>query len=250
MKPSFYSDVRIARSLALAAVALATWLPSGDLIADDGISMKPAKVVKTESKVATGDEFSFDNSVVFSGMGTIVNGNKGEFMQRHGMDKGFSGGIENFHWQEKLDKDTTFTVDGRGLFDANDYKLDMQLVRPDVGYIKVGYNQFRTWYDGSGGFLPQNGQWFSPKDQVLALDRGTAWFETALTLPDLPVLTFRYEHEFRDGKKDSTVWGDSTTTGGLGIKKIAPAFRNFDEKRDTFTGTLQHTLDKTKVDVG
>jgi hypothetical protein len=58
-----------------------------------------------------------------------------------------------------------------------------------------------TWYDGSGGFFPPNGQWFDIFDDKLAADRGEAWFEAGLTLPDKPVVVFRYSHGFAMAKR-------------------------------------------------
>lgn len=253
MNKSSHFDIKVAQLVAVGAIVLSAWLPSRGLLADDGSSMKPAKTVVTEKKADAGDEFSFENSVIFAGTATFINGDKAQFMQRHGMDRGFSGGVESFHFKENLDKQTTFEVDGRGLFDSHDYNLVLQVVRQDVGYVKVGYNQFRTWYDGSGGFWPVNGQFFQPDNDILSLDRGQAWFEMALTVPDVPVLTFRYSHEFRDGQKDSTVWGGSRNVGGRGFGDngelmFSPSFRNIDEQRDLFTGSLKHTIGNTKVE--
>ncbi len=247
MKESFHFNIKVSRFIALGAMALAVWIPGQMVVADDGSSLKPKEAA---AKPASTEEISFDNSVIFAGTAAIINGDKSQFQQRHGVDRGFSGGIEDFHWQKPIDKDTTFLMEGHGLFDNHDYKLNLEVVRPDVGYIKAGYTEFRTWYDGSGGFLPQNGQWFSLYDSELAVDRGEAWFEAALTLPDLPVLTFRYSHQFRDGQKDSTSWGDTGITGGFGNKKITPSFWDLNEQRDTFEGSLKHTVDITKIDVG
>jgi hypothetical protein len=253
MNTSSLFGIKVVRLVAVGTILLSAWLPSRALFADDGAGMKPSKTGVTEKKAAGGDEFSFENSVIFSGTATIINGDKAQFMQRHGADRGFSGGVENFHFKEKLDKDTTFEVDGRGLFDSHDYNLVLQIVRADVGYIKAGYNQFRTWYDGSGGFWPANGQIFQPENQILSLDRGQAWFEVALTVPDIPVLTFRYTHDFREGQKDSTAWGGSRNTAGFGDAgelNFSPSFRNINEQRDIFAGSLKHTIGQTKIEGG
>jgi len=60
----------------------------------------------------------------------------------------------------------------------------------------------------------------------------------------------RYTHEFRDGQKDSTMWGDTNLTGTGVTRKIAPAFRNIDETRDIFTFDLSHTMANTDVLLG
>ena len=79
---------------------------------------------------------------------------------------------------------------------------------PDKGFIRAGFEQFRTWYDGSGGFSPRSNAWVTLYREDLALDRGAAWIEGGLTLPDWPIITLKYSYLFREGKKDSTSWGD------------------------------------------
>ncbi len=182
--------------------------------------------------------------------GAFVDGPKPAFQQRTGQRSGASGGVEAFHYEENLSNKSLFEMDGRGVFENHDYLLDLKLSKPDLGYINSGYKEFRTWYNGTGGFFPQGGQWFVLNDPELAVDRGEAWFEAALTLPDLPVFKFRYSHEYRNGRKDSTSWGDSTATGGFGTRNIVPSFLDLNEQRDSFAGDMTHTLDTTAFGVG
>jgi len=77
-----------------------------------------------------------------------------------------------------------------------------------VGYLKAGYREYRTYYDLSGGYYPPNQAWIQPWDPENSIDRGEVWVEAGLRLEELPQLTFRYAHQFRDGYKDSTSWGD------------------------------------------
>ena len=54
----------------------------------------------------------------------------------------------------------------------------------------------------------------------------------------------RVRHQFRDGRKDSTSWGDLTIPG-YGIRKIVPSFWDIDETRDIFALDVKHTLGGT-----
>ena len=84
------------------------------------------------------------------------------------------------------------------------------------------------------------------------IDRGEAWVELGLRVPDWPEITIRYSHEFRDGQKDSTTWGDTTLTG-LPVnptRKIAPSFRDIDETRDIFHFEMSKTFGNTDVLLG
>ena len=84
------------------------------------------------------------------------------------------------------------------------------------------------------------------------IDRGDAWIELGLRVPNWPEITIRYEHEFRDGQKDSTTWGDTTLTG-LPVnptRKIVPSFRDIDEKRDIVSLEISKTIGNTDVLLG
>jgi hypothetical protein len=209
-----------------------------------GEEPKPA----TEFKPLEPGEY---NNWLELGMGySFVSGDKAQFQQRHQLPSGLFGGVEAFHWETPIQKQGLFTIDGRAVFDNNDYALTLGLSHPEKGYLRAGYREFRTWYDGSGGFFPPNGQWFDIFDDELALDRGEAFFEAGLTLPDIPVVTFRYSHQFRDGKKGSTIWGDSALTRGLGTRGIVPSFYDIDERRDIFELDVKHTIGNTDFGVG
>ncbi|MBI2950162.1 MAG: hypothetical protein HYY23_21210 [Verrucomicrobia bacterium] len=182
--------------------------------------------------------------------GVLLQGDKAAYQRRYRLPGSAFGGVESFHYEQDVGKKGLFSIDGRGIFDTDDYALKLELSNPDIGYLRAGYKEFRSWYDGSGGYFPRNGQWFSLSDEELSLDRGEAWFEGGLTLPDRPELTFRYSHQFRDGRKDSTIWGDSNLTGGFGARGIVPAFRDMDEERDIFAADVKHKLGNTDLGVG
>jgi hypothetical protein len=205
----------------------------------------PSKT-STEAK----EEKEYSNSVQPAISGVLIDGSEAEFMRRHGIDRTISGGIEDFHYERNLSKESTMSIDGRGIFDSHDYFLKLEVDREKFGKWELGYKEFRTWYDGSGGFYPQGGgQWFRLYDPELKLDRGEAWFKAELAIPDLPVLEFEYMYEFRNGQKDSLHWGD-TTFGGLGTHKIVPSFRDINERRDIFDVNLKHDIDITSYKVG
>src|SRR5688572_14419322 len=245
---TFFTQFPFVNAAVLVTVA---WL-GGGWISANAQTNTPATVEETkpatEFKPLAPGEY---NNWLELGMGySFVSGDKAQFQQRHQRPAGLFGGVEDFHWETPVQKQGLFTIDGRAIFDNNDYALTLGLSHPEKGYLRAGYREFRTWYDGSGGFFPPNGQWFSIFDDELALDRGEAFFEAGLTLPDIPVVTFRYSHQFRDGKKGSTIWGDSALTGGLGTRGIVPSFYDIDERRDLFELDVKHTIGNTDFGVG
>jgi hypothetical protein len=185
--------------------------------------------------------------------GVITSGDRAQFEQQHWLpgDQPY-GGIQDLHFEGSLGKDGLFSVDGHGIWDTNDYDIQIQLSKPKLGYIKAGFTEFRSWYDGNGGFFPHNDVFFSPPFPEMHVDRGDAWVELGLRVPDWPEITIRYSHEFRDGQKDSTTWGDTSLTG-LPVnptRKIVPSFRDIDETRDIVSFEASKTIGNTDVLLG
>jgi hypothetical protein len=205
---------------------------------------------KKADAVATTDNTEYNNWITLGVGSPFVSGNEAAFGQRQQRNKNVFGGVEDFHWEQNVGKKGAFELNGHGIYDENNYGADLKLSDPDIGYVKAGFEQFRTWYNGAGGYFPggTSNNWLTIYDDTLAVDRGRAWFEAGLTMPDVPQITFRYEHEFRDGQKDSTIWGASTT--GNGTRRIVPTFLDLNEKRDIFSLDVKHTIGKTSFDLG
>ncbi len=91
--------------------------------------------------------------------GVITSGDRAQFEQEHRLpgDEVY-GGIQDLHFEGPLGKDGLFSVDGHAIWDTNDYDIQVQLSKPKLGYIKAGFTEFRSWYDGNGGCVYQIGQ--------------------------------------------------------------------------------------------
>lgn len=185
-----------------------------------------------------------------AGIGTFVNDDESSFQARHQVRSGGQGGIESIYLEADLDNGRTLKVEGRALLDNHDYLMRLLLTQEDLGYIEAGYREGRQWYDGSGGFFPDTGAYYRPFDDELSIDRGDAWFETGLRIPDWPELTARFDHRERDGQKGSLAWGPTTNTGGRGARAIVPAFLDIDEKRDSVAVDVRHKISRTTVGAG
>ena len=204
--------------------------------------------------VATTEETPEYNNWIELGIGgTIVHGDNAQFEQEHRLPANTAyGAIQDLHFEQTFDKDALFSVDGHAIWDTNDYDITVQLSKPKLGYIKAGFTEFRSWYDGNGGFFPHNDVFFSPPIPEMHIDRGEAWVELGLRAPNWPEITIRYDHEFRQGMKDSTIWGDTILTG-LTVqpnRKIVPSFRDIDETRDIFSFEASKTFGNTDVLLG
>ena len=62
------------------------------------------------------------------------------------------------------------------------------------------------------------------------------------------MLTLKYAHEYRKGRKDSLVWGDSTQGGTT--RGLVPSFRELNEARNRIEANMKHTLGVTEFGLG
>jgi hypothetical protein len=206
-----------------------------------------AEAEEEQPAAATEEDVNYRNWFDLSVGSIFLDGRRGRFQRRYGVPEGVYGGVEELHYEQDIGDKTLFKFDGRGLFDHGDYGLRFDLTHSDIGYLRGGYREFRSYFDSSGGFF--RGEWFPSSDDVFALERGEAWFEAGLTLADKPTLVFRYSHQFQEGRKDATIWGD-TTIPGFGARSIVPAFRDIDQTRHRFQLDARHTVGSTDLGLG
>ena len=210
---------------------------------------------KIDKSVVTAEPDETLNWITLSMGGMILKGDHGQAMHQLRNSDSIFGGIEDMHFEHAVGKRGIFKLDGHALWGNDDYDVRLELSAPDVGYIRAGFKQYRTWYDGNGGFfpdalLPDGGLFVPPGRNVLALDRGAAWAEFGLRMPDLPEITLRYEYDYRHGQKDSTIWGDTGLASDGSVRAIVPAFRNLNEQRHTVTLDIKQTFGNTDVGLG
>jgi hypothetical protein len=209
--------------------------------------MVTAAVVLVSHSPSFAERELIESNIVTSLTGIWIDEDEAQFSRRHGVtNDDLMGGVEQLIMEWMGDDDDTLRLEGRAMVDDNDYLLKLGFDKPDQGYVSVGYEEFRTYYDGSGGFFPPSGAFIELFDENLELDRGRSWFEAGIRVPNVPALTVRFEHLFRDGQKSSTIWGDSRQTAGLGTRAFAPAFRDVDEKRDILELKISHVLPELK----
>ncbi len=181
--------------------------------------------------------------------GYFIDGNHRQFQQQHQLPTGIYGGIEDFHYQGDVKKGTSFTLDGRVMSD-NDYRLNLGVTREKLGYLKFSFNEFPTWYNGDGAFYPPTGGYYALPGDALELDRGEISFEAGLTLPKAPVVIFKYTHTFREGQKDSTIWGQAHPAGETLARGLSPSFYDIDEHSDIFQLDVTHHIKATDLGLG
>ncbi len=245
MKNHLFSLPNITRGAAAGALACSCWAAAIARAAD-------AKEANAASDAFNAEEAR--NWIEIGGGTTLrSSGDDASMRRRMGLPDGELGGIDSLHYEQDLKNGGLLKIDGRALAGADDYGFQFDLSKDELGYVRFGYDQFKSFYDGSGGYFPGNGQWLSLFPEDLDLIRGKAWFEAGLRKPNLPELTVRYEYQFRDGFKDSTSWGDSNLTGlggSTATRAIAPSFLNIDERRHIVSFDAKHTVGNSDVGMG
>jgi hypothetical protein len=203
----------------------------------------------TPEQYFEGGTNTFKNWVEFSVGGMGGNGNENQAQRGQQHDTGPFGGIEDLHYESEIAKKTTFTLEGRSIFDEHDYSLGLGLNRENLGFLRLNFENFRTWDSGNGDYLPADGTAWSLPGDALALDRGFISLVAGLTKPNLPQITFKYTHRYRDGDKSSTLWGpvhDSTAT----VYRAYPGISSIDETFDTIQLDLTHHYKKINYGMG
>ncbi len=216
-----------------------------------------AEPAATEEKLSPEEMFeggkkTYANWIEIGGGGFFLDGSAAQFQQRHRTGHDAFGGIQDFHYQRGVWKGATLAVDGSGIYDNHDYRLSLDLTDEKRGFLRFNFENFRTWYNGDGGFYSPNEAWYPLADDALALDRGEFSVEAGLTLKDVPPLTFKYTHRYRDGEKSSTAWGDTRPLGaGTTLsRKLSPGFYELDESVDIFELDAKHRIKKTDIGLG
>jgi hypothetical protein len=210
----------------------------------------------TPDQLFEGGTNTYNNWVEPAVGGFVTSGNKAQAEQNNQSRNGAFGGIKDFHFGTSLGKNTTLSADGHALFDNRDYQLKLDLEQANIGFVRLNYDQFRTWENGDGGFYPPSGMWYPLSDDALALDNGTFSVEGGLrlaNLPNVPNLTFKYTHTYRNGEEGSTIWGyshpDPLNNPGA-VRGLNPSYYNIDEHSDIFQLDTTDHIKATDLGVG
>jgi hypothetical protein len=193
---------------------------------------------------------SYNNWIELSTGALLTQGNANQAVQGKQLNTGVFGGIEDLHYADQVAKKTTFTLDGHSIFDDHDYSIGLGLVRDDLGFVRVRFENFRTWDSGTGGYIPDAQLSYALPGDALALDRGLITFEAGLTKPDLPQITFKYSHSYRNGDESSTLWGPVHDPSSGNIYNVYPGIYSIDEKSDTFQLDLTDHYKKVNYGAG
>src|SRR6185437_3048310 len=170
-----------------------------------------------------------------------VTGNKQKFREDWSQKEGFTSGYERFEMTEPVGKDAELKVEGRALFPQEDYRIALTLARPDLGFVRAGFDTYRKYFNDAGGSFSNQPPPTLNRD--LYVNNGKAWFDLGLTLPDWPKLVLGYEYQFRNGDKSTLQWGQYSNdpTAFFG-KAIYPGYKALDERTHILKLDVNHEL--------
>ncbi len=231
---------------------------AGLLCAGAALALPAVNAASTDTPVPADAFPSYESYVKISGQAAWVNGDDASFAKTTQTPSAGAAGIEDLYYSKDLSDNTTVTVKGRAMGGSDDYLADVNVTTANVGSIDAGYKRFRTFYDGVGGFFPLTDTFVAMSPESLHVDRGTAWIDAKLALPNCPVFTISFHDDTRDGMKDSTIWGPilnplAPVAKGALVGNTAPAnaiyispnVQNLNEHHEVFEASMVATLGKT-----
>jgi hypothetical protein len=168
----------------------------------------------------------FDVTISPTFGGTKVSGDKDKFREQNWRRDGLDGGLRDFEIFEQRNPETKISSTGHALLD--DYKIVLDIDRNELGFIHTGWEQYRKYYDNTGGsYPPPSTQPPQTLDRDLHVDLGKAWADFGLTLPRWPRIVLGYEYDYRHGEEATTSWGSNGAPGDP--RNIAPTSQHIDE---------------------
>lgn len=171
-----------------------------------------------------------------------VDGDKKKFREIEGVRDGFNGGLERFSLHEQTGPDKSVTVEGHVLFPDDDIEVKVSLDKTGVGFVRMGFEQWRKYYDDTGGYYRPFPVPSFDLDRDLHLDIGRAWIDFGLTRPHLPQVVLGYEYRYRDGAKSLLEWGS------VNGKNIYPAAEEIHEYTHIFKLNLSYEINEWRIE--
>jgi mono/diheme cytochrome c family protein len=173
-----------------------------------------------------------------------VSGDKARFREHSWMQDEWSGGVQDFRFEERLGEGEKLTAEGRTLFGGHDYQLKLALEKQDFGFARFGFEQYRRYYDDTGGYYQPFATNSFNLDRDLFVDIGRAWVEFGLTLPKWPRMVLGYEYQFKDGSKSTLQWSDVTSDrrDPASARAIYPSAKGIDEHAHVLKLDVSHEL--------
>lgn len=169
--------------------------------------------------------------------GIGVRGDSAKFRELEGRKEGLGGGVDDVLVSQQTGPNEKFLLEGHALVPDNDFRLRLAVDETDKGFVHAGFEEWRKYYDNTGGYDPSAVPPQFDLNRDLYVDNGRIWADLGLTLPRWPQIVLGYEYQFKQGNKSMLDWGQAN---GQNVN-IAPATKAIDE--DTHILKLDVTHD-------
>ena len=155
----------------------------------------------------------------------------GNPLKRLGRDRyAVCSGLTARHW-----------IDGRFIGGDEDHLARLRIDRPRLGYVETGYESWREFGLGTGGYL--DGMEQSPYGLAIApyLDHERVWLAAGLAKRDMPQLDFTYEQLGRNGRLAMQQWG-GVPVGEFETRSVYPAAKSVEETIHRLSLRAEHDI--------
>ena len=172
----------------------------------------------------------------------------GEAFRRHwGMTEGLVLGVSQVTANGQTNGGVNVGFDGRTLGGDEDHQVSLRLDRPGLGYAEAGYESWREFGYGTGGYF--EGLNVSPFRLAKApyLDHDRAWLSTGLAKRDVPKLDFTYERLGRNGRLDIQQWG-GIPIDEFQTRAVYPAAKSVEETIHRLSLRAEHEIGNTQIE--
>ncbi len=212
-------------AIALLSAFIVPWIAPGPALGQSEAESEPDSSRPIPKLLSQDAEFSYETTLRY----ISVDGDEDQFRANTWMEEGFGGRIDRFRYQKSIGDDREFELQGSLGLPENNYEIDWRYEKFRYGYLEGGFEQYRKYFDETGGFYAPYSQSAFDLDRELSLDRGKAWLEAGLTKPTIPEMSLRYEYHYKDGTKSTLQWG--TVSGPGQPRNIYPASKSVDQDR-------------------
>lgn len=200
-----------------------------------GNPLTPEQISRLRAWIDQGANWNTTNQIASLGFSVAptlrwigVQGDKAKFRELSGVNDGFSGGAEEFSFTQQTSPTEKFSLSGHVIAPDRDYQLNLAVDEADHGFIHTGFEEWRKYYDDSGGYDPVAIPPELSLNQNLYVDNGRFWADFGLTLPRWPQIVLGYEYDFKKGIESTLDWGEVGPPGNS--KNIAPSTKAIDEQ--------------------
>lgn len=143
-----------------------------------------------------------------------VSGDERRFRDHQWMQNGWDGGFQQFRYEQVLEDGRRVALDGKSYFNRDDYEFRLLMEKPEFGFARFGFEQYRRFYDDTGGFFGPFATNSFSLERDLYVNSGRAWIDLGLTLPHWPRVAIGYEYQYRDGERSFLGWSDVVDLAG------------------------------------